>query len=360
MADNIESSSKKQKQETIKADTGKRRKEQFIEQLNEGDKVNDFFAIKMKSPPRPYKRGTWFNILSSDKTGEISIKYWGGENKEQVKKLYESLQIGDVIKVRNGVYEIYADKPQISINEDKGSMTKLVPGEYDVKDFLPTLENEKIDKLTKKLIDEIENMEDKQLKNLLNSFFKDQKFLQEFIHAPSAMTHHHNYIGGNLEHTSNVVELCKKITTMYHHINKDLLITGAILHDVGKIKEYKTTASIDKTSEGNFIGHIVIGDRWIKEKIQKIREKGGTFSDEKEIHLSHMILSHHGKYEYGSPRMPKTIEACILHQADNMDAQVKNFIQHIKEGRKMTDEKWAFLYDSEVGRKRNMYLGKDY
>jgi 3'-5' exoribonuclease len=127
---------------------------------------------------------------------------------------------------------------------------------------------------------------------------------------------------------------------------------------VGKLKEYQIKASIDKTSEGNFIGHIVIGDRWIREKISELRENKIEFDKNLENYLCHMILSHHGKYEYGSPKMPKIIEACVLFQADLMDSQIKNFIQNFEENKKNTDEEWAFIWDSDYGSKRPMYLGK--
>jgi 3'-5' exoribonuclease len=195
------------------------------------------------------------------------------------------------------------------------------------------------------------------MKSLLASFFDDHKFVKEFAHSPSAMTHHHNYVGGNLEHTIGVIRLCKNICEMYPGINKDLVVTGAILHDVGKLKEYKFTAAIDKTEEGNFIGHIVIGDRWIREKIAELKSKGKEFDQDLENHLCHLILSHHGKYEWGAPRMPKTIEACVLHQADLMDSQVKNYMQNIEEIRRSTDEDWAFVWDSDLGKKRIVYLG---
>ena len=144
---------------------------------------------------------------------------------------------------------------------------------------------------------------------------------------------------------------------MYPGIDKDLVITGAILHDIGKIKEYVTTAAIDKSDVGNFIGHIVMGDRWLREKIEDLRKKDVDFSVDLENRLCHIILSHHGKYEYGSPRLPKTIEAMVVHAADMMDSQVKNFIQHIEDGRKSTEDDWVFIWDSNAGMKRPMYVG---
>jgi len=350
---------KKDEQTMIKTDTGKRKKEQFVENLREGDVVNDLYAVKIKNPPRSYKRGTWFGFVATDKTGEINIKFWGGENKDRVKRLYDSFKVGDVIQVRLGNVEIYEEKPQISINETTGGLRRCGSGEYDVSDFIPSLDDEKIKELLTVLKKNISGVENTQLKDLLDLFFNDSEFVKEYSHSPSAITHHHNYVGGNLEHSVGVVRLCKNICEMYENINKDLAITGAILHDIGKLKEYKAGAAIEKTAEGNFIGHIVMGDRWIREKVAELREKGKDFDSDLEDKLCHIILSHHGRYEYGSPRMPKTIEAAVIHAADMMDSQVKNFIQTIEEGRKTSEDDWAFIWDSDYGQKRPMYLGED-
>lgn len=345
-------------QTMIKADTGKRKKEQFIEILREGDIVNDLFAVKLKRPPRTYKKGIWFNFVASDKTGEIGVKFWGGDNKDRIKRLYESFKVGDVVQIRTGSVEIYEEKPEISINEKTGGLRRCSPDEYDIKDFTPALLEDEIDKLFEKILTDIRTIENDQLKDLLTSFFNDKDFVKAFKNSPSAITHHHNYVGGNLEHTVGVVRLCKNICEMYPAINRDLAITGAILHDIGKLKEYKTTAAIDKTDEGNFIGHIVIGDRWIREKIEKLRKSGKPFDKNLENQISHIILSHHGKYEYGSPRLPKIVEACVIHQADLMDSQVKNFIQGIEESKKNTEDEWVYVWDQDIGKKRAMYLGE--
>lgn len=359
MADILNYNKRKDEQTMIETDTGKRKKEQFIENLREGDIVNDFFAIKIKNPPRAYKRGTWFSLVVTDKTGDIDVKFWGGDNKDRVKRLYDSFKTGEVIQIRLGNVEIYEEKPQISINETTGGIRRCNPKEYDVSDFIPALEEERIKELFDVVKEEMKSVENEQLKDLLTLFFDDSDFVKDYIHSPSAITHHHNYVGGNLEHTVGVIRLCNNICEMYPGINRDLVITGAILHDIGKLNEYEATAAIDKTSEGNFIGHIVMGDRWIKDKIIELKNKGKDFDLDLENKLCHIILSHHGRYEFGSPRIPTTIEACVVHQADLMDSQVKNFIQKIEESRKNTDEEWAFIWDSDVGMKRQMYLGED-
>jgi 3'-5' exoribonuclease len=348
---------KKKEQTMIKTDIGKRKKEQFVENLREGDEVNDFFAVKLKTPIKPYKRGNWFTFIASDKTGEISVKFWGGDNKDRIKRLHDSFSIGDIVQIRSGNVELYEEKPQISINETVGGIRKCTPSEYDVSDFIPSLTEERIFELyeyIKKYIGEIKN---KQIKNLLELFFNDPEFVESYIHSPSAITHHHNYVGGNLEHAVGVIRLCLNICEMYPDIDKDLVVCGAILHDIGKLKEYVYNASIDKTDDGNFIGHIVIGDRWIREKIDELKNNGNNFSTELETKLSHIILSHHGKYEFGSPRLPIIIEACVLHYADLMDSQVKNFKQKVEDAKKTTDDKWVFLYDADEGKKRSFFLG---
>jgi len=296
----IDSFEKKHEEQTmIEVDTGKRKKEQFIENLREGDPVNDLFAVKMKNPPRGYRKGTMFGLVVSDKTGEINVKFWGGENRDRIKRLYDSFKVGDVVQIRSGNVEIYIDKPQISINETSGGIRKCKPNEYDVSDFVPALEKGRIKNLLKEIEKHIESINNNHLKNLLKSFFGF------------------------------------------------LLISG-----------YHTTASIDKTKDGNFIGHIVIGDRWIREKIGELRKKGEDFNKDLESFLCHMILSHHGKYEFGSPRMPKIVEACVLFQADLMDSQVKHYIQKLEENRKNTDDDWAYIWDSDLGSRRPMLLGE--
>lgn len=348
---------KKKEQTMIQTDDSKKSKEQFIENLREGDVLNDFFAVKIKNPPRSYKKGTWFDFIATDKTGEIGVKFWGGDNKERVRRLYDSFQVGDVIQIRSGHVEVYEDRLQVSVNETAGGLRRCGPKEYEVRDFIPSLPEETIQELYEFIEKQFKKIENEQLKNLLTLFFDDKDFVKEFNHAPSAISHHHNYVGGNLEHTAGVVRLCNIICEQYPEVNKDIVITGAILHDIGKLKEYTYGATVDKSEEGNFIGHIVIGDRWVKEKIEELRKSGKKFDKELEDQLTHLMLSHHGRYEWGSPKMPKTIEACVVHQADLMDSQVKNFMQHIEDSKNTTEDKWTFVYDSDIKKKRLLYVG---
>jgi len=347
---------KQNEQAMIHTDDGKRKKEQFIEDLKEGDTINDMFSVKVKTAPRAYRRGTMFDFIAIDKTGDIAVKYWGGDNKDRVKRLFNSFQSGDVIHIRHGNVEVYNEKLQVSINEKTGGVRKCVDDEYEKSDFVQALSKAMINRLFKEVTSFIEEIENKDLRLLLDTFFNDPEFEFAYKNSPSAITHHHNYVGGNMQHCVGVARLCQNISKMYPGLNKDLLITGALLHDVGKLKEYETTTSIQKTSIGNFIGHIVIGDRWIRETAEKIREKGSSFDEGLEGLLCHMILSHHGHLEYGSPSIPKIPEAIVLFHADYMDSQVKNFLQHLDDARTNSDENWAYVYDSNLGMKRAIFL----
>ncbi|UCH71672.1 MAG: hypothetical protein JSW62_04540, partial [Thermoplasmatales archaeon] len=175
MSDLYKYEGKKDEQTLIEADTGKRKKEQFVENLREGDVVNDIYAVKIKNPPRPYKRGTWFGLVATDKTGEINIKFWGGDNKERVKRLYDSFKVGDVVQVRLGNVEIYEEKPQISINETSGGLRRCSPNEYDVSDFITSLDEANIKDFFEVLKKDIKTIENTQLIALLDLFFSDSE-----------------------------------------------------------------------------------------------------------------------------------------------------------------------------------------
>ena len=326
-----ENNIKREIQATILPQDDKKRKKQFINTLEEGVEVNDLFAVKSKKSPRSYKKGTWFDIVVSDKTGDIRVKFWGGEDKEKVQRLYNSFDVGDVISIRSGMVEYYEDTLQISVNEGRGDIIKCAPDEYSLEDFIADLGKEKIESLYAFVKEEISGVENQYLRSLLDMFFKDEKFVEKFKHTPSALMYHHNYIGGNLEHTVGVIKICHTLCEIYSSLNKDLLLTGAILHDIGKIGEYRWSTIIDRTEDGNMIGHIIIGDRMIREKINELRKNGNSFPYDLEKQLSHLILSHHGKLEWGSPVIPKTAEACALHYADLTDSHVKNYIQKLDE-----------------------------
>lgn len=308
-------------------------KNQFIDELEDGSAVNSVFAVKYKKPPSKYKRGkkgSWFEIRLSDKTGEITARYWG-KDLVSTDELYKSFEKDDVLYIR-GRTEMYKEKLQISI--ESGGIRKCSPSEYSIEDFVKKSEN--IDELFDELMEMIESI-DEPFKGLLSKFFDDNSFIEKFKKAPAAMHRHQNYVGGLLEHSLNVAKICDKICEV-HELDRNLLLTGAILHDIGKIKELKVTTSIDVSIEGMLKGHIIAGLEMLKEKMD-----GMNLTENLKFKLSHLLLSHHGKREYGSPKTPQFPEALALYYADELDAKIDYSLRLKREAK--TEDPWIWTKD---------------
>jgi 3'-5' exoribonuclease len=313
-------------------DKGKRRKRQFIADLKDGDIINDMFAVKFKKPPKPYERGYYFEIRASDRTGEVTVKYWGGD-KESVLKLYDSFNKGDVIHITGSVVEY---KNRIEIAMDESNLLRVVPREeFYLEDFVGFSKKD-VAKMRATLLDFVEKVKNPYLKALLESFFKDEEFMKKFSEAPAAMHHHQNYLGGLIEHTLNVARLASSIYEIHPDMDYDLLITGALLHDVGKIKEFEVNTSIDVSREGMLLGHIVIGKDMVNERISEIE----GFPENLSLKLQHIILSHHGKNIYGSPKEPQLPEAMAIYMADELDAKLDLMIRYKSEAQ--TEDPWIW------------------
>ena len=317
-------------------------KEQFIRDLKEGDRVLSFFLVKHKQLEafRDRTRGQFLTLSLSDKTGQVLARVW-----ERAPELAETFQEGDVVKVL-GEAEEYLGRLQVIVD-------KLRPAkedEYELEDFLPHTERD-IEEMLTTVRETIASVENPYLRALLDRFFADQEFVAAFCQAPSARRIHHAYLGGVLEHTVEVIQLCQTVLTLYPQINRDLLMTGALLHDVGKTQEFTYQRDIDYSDEGRLLGHVVLSERMITERMAEIPD----FPPELALRLRHLVVSHHGRYEWGSPRRPKTLEACALHYIDNLDAQVNRFAQIIAARRDKT-KPWT-EYDTLL--KRYLYAGEE-
>lgn len=306
---------------------------QFVKDLELGKKVESKFSVKYRHPPREYMNGFMFVIGLADKTGEIEAMYWGGKNLEKVKNVYENFREGDVVYV-SGIVGEFRDKLKIDVNEGEGIVRKT--DEYGIEDFIAESEKS-IEEMASKLKESINSIGDSYLRSLLNSFFGDARFFEEFKKAPAAMYIHHACIGGLLEHTLGVVKLCEAACSIYPKMDRELVLTGAILHDIGKLKEFKVTTNIEISEEGMLRGHIIIGDELVQEKIKNIR----GFPEALRLKLSHIILSHHGSNEYQSPRKPEFPEAVAVHYADELDAKLYQYME-IKEKAKESNDFRAY------------------
>jgi len=308
----------------------------YVSDLKNGDTVTSTFSIKYKKPPKKYSGGYMFEARLADKSGEITAKYWGGGDEEAVSRVYESFDTEDVIEVTGRVSE-FRGKLEVAL-DDKSTLKKLDPLEYDLADFIATTEKD-IPEMYSKIKSKIDSVDDHNLKSLLLSFFDDPDFSEKFNKSPGSMSRHQNYVGGLLEHTLNVTEICEKILEIHPKLDRNLLITGAILHDIGKIYEYTVSTNIDVSREGMLRGHLIIGESMAVEKIKHIPE----FPKKLALKVSHMILSHHGQHEYGSPKKPQLPEAFALYYADELDAKV-SYVIHLKEDAR-TEDPWVYTRD---------------
>ncbi|MCF8068654.1 MAG: HD domain-containing protein [Desulfobacterales bacterium] len=289
-------------------------KKQFMDTLSAGDLVDDLFALAEKTIARKRDGNNYMNVKLQDKTGNIKGVVW-----DNVDQISENVSSGDVVHVQGSVSE-YKGVLQLVVK----SMSPCDGGRIDPADFLPATSRD-IGKMFDRLLTIIETVESEDIKNLLDAFFKDPEFVKKFKTAPAAKLMHHAYIGGLLEHTLSMSILVDKVAGHYGQVDRDLLLAGAMLHDIGKIKELEYDLQIDYSDQGRMLSHIIIGVEMINERLATI----DAFPEEKACLLKHMIISHHGSREFGSPEPPKTIEAVLLNYIDEMDAKVtaiRNFM----------------------------------
>jgi len=281
-------------------------KEIFLKNIKQGEKVSSSFLVAEKNMAFSLKGSPYLNVRLKDKTGELDGKVWDNaiEFDQQFKK-------GDIIYIE-GKAANYKNSIQISIVK----ITKNAWEDVDPTDYLPAAQGDVV-AMFNEILTYVENIQTKPLQALLQAFFHDQKTAELFQRAPAAKGFHHIYLGGLLEHTLSVVRLLEKAADHYPGLNKDMIITGGILHDIGKIYEFSYDTIIDYSDEGRLIGHIVMGVEMINKKIATIDD----FPPQLALELRHIILSHHGEFEYGSPKRPKTLEALVVHYIDDLDAK---------------------------------------
>jgi 3'-5' exoribonuclease len=286
----------------------------YVKNIEAGDRINDRFLVTEKNMAVSQKGSPYLNLRLRDKTGEIEGRVW--ENAAHLNRIFQK---GDVIEVRSRAVN-YRNITQLSISQ----IAKMEDSDTNPADYSPASKSD-IDEMFQELMFFVEKITTPSLKELLTSIFSDDKILYAFKKAPAAKGLHHFYIGGLLEHTLSVTRLLDLTANHYNRINKDLLITGGILHDIGKIHELSYKKIIDYTDVGRLIGHIVIGLELIDEKIASIKD----FPEQLALELKHIVLSHHGALEYGSPKRPKTLEALIVNMIDDLDAKVNAFQEFI-------------------------------
>jgi len=299
----------------------------YIKDFKAGEEIITFLALRKLELKSKSDGGKFLRIELGDKSGRIGGVIW-----EQVDQLYPQLSVGKIVKIK-GVVESYQDVLRLKIEK----IRLANEGEYDKGDFIPVVEKDR-QALLNKIKAAIEEMNNPFLKKLLTLFFGDPQFEKVFINAVGGKLWHHAYIGGLLEHTVNVMEFCRRAADLYKLVDKDLLLAGAILHDIGKVREYEYSSYIDFSDEGRLRGHIVIGDEMVREKIKEIL----NFPPELKKKLSHLILAHQGFLEFGSPVVPMMLESLILFYADELDAKANAFCRIIQRNlAERPDKRWS-------------------
>ena len=289
----------------------------YINELREGETVVGHYLCKSKQTLKSRAGKSYYSLKLQDKTGLLDGKVWDLNNE------IKSFEENDFIKIE-GTVLIYNNEPQINIRR----IRKSQEGEYNPMDYIPSTDKD-TEEMYKKLMGYISSVNDKYIKALLNQIFMKNDFvLQNLKKHSAARTLHHGYLGGLLEHTLSVTEICDFMSGRYKKVNRDILICTAMLHDIGKIYELSQFPVNEYTDDGQILGHIFIGAEMVHDAASKIE----GFPKNLESLIKHSILAHHGEYEYGSPELPKTIEAFILHCADNMDAKVKAFEEAVESG----------------------------
>ncbi|MDY7030687.1 MAG: HD domain-containing protein [Thermodesulfobacteriota bacterium] len=297
----------------------------FIEDIRENDRLEAIFLVKEKHMAVSKNGKPYLNLKLGDRTGEMSARVW--DNAEYFSSLFEK---DDFIKVKSRTSRYQNDLQLVLFDLEKCSVDQVF-----IDEFLPKTDKN-IERMFRDLVEICNGVKNSYLRELLHLFFEDEEFTRQFKIAPAAKGLHHVYIGGLLEHSFCVAKLILDVVKHYNKINADLLLTGGILHDIGKIHELSYERSFDYTDEGRLLGHITIGVEMIEDKIVEIAD----FPSELAMLLKHLILSHHGHYEFGSPKRPKTIEALILYYLDDMDAKIRGFQQFI-EKEKHKSSKWT-------------------
>ncbi len=297
----------------------------YVKDIKKGDKIAETFLVAEKNMAFSQKGLPYLNLRLKDKSGEIDSKVW--ENAVELDRLFKK---GDIIFIEGNAAS-YKNAIQLSIFTIKTTPCE----EIEPADYLPFV-NKDVNAMFDEIISYIDKIQNEHLKELLHVFFREENNADLFKRAPAAKGFHHIYLGGLLEHTLSVVRLLEKVSEHYPKLNKDMLIAGGIFHDIGKIHEFTYQSLIDYSDEGRLIGHIVMGVEMINKVIASLPD----FPEQLSLELRHLLLSHHGEFEFGSPKRPKTLEALAVHYIDDLDAKLNAFETFISDSSK-DDSNWS-------------------
>jgi 3'-5' exoribonuclease len=315
----------------------------FVSQLAHNEAVQQVFLASEKQL-RPNKNGNlYLQVDLSDRSGAINARMWNASDDD-----YRAFENGDFVVV-DGATQLFQGNMQLIANR----IRRARPDEVCEADFM-TLQSADVDRMRDRLVEILAKIETPPLQRLVKAFVDDEVFMDKFCRAPAGMKNHHAYKSGLLEHVVSLMELVLVVAPKYPHLNQDKLLVGAFLHDAAKVDELSFERDIAYTDEGQMLGHMIMGVSMVDAKVAECVRKDGMPMPEKLIvEIKHMIVSHHGEYEYGSSKLPMTLEAVALHHLDNLDAKIASFTQLMKDCPNV-DSPWT-QYFTQLGRK--LYKG---
>lgn len=280
----------------------------YITDLKEGQQLNDLFLVSKKNLAETKSGNPYLALTLMDRTGEIEARAW-----DNAARLDAIAEVGRIVAVE-GQVKPFRDQLQLNIT----NLSPVAEGSIDLSHFMPA-SRRGVSEMQAELAGLIASVTDPGLSTLLTGLFRE-KLLEEFSRAPAAKMMHHACLGGLLEHSLSVAGLALKICEHYRQLDRDLLLAGALLHDLGKIREFSyASVPFDYTDQGRLIGHLVLGAEMVRHQAESVPELAPARLDQ----LLHLILSHHGRFEFGSPCLPMTSEAILLHHLDDMDAKME-------------------------------------
>lgn len=317
-------------------------KSPYVSELRPNQVFTTIFLVHVKDVRQKKSGDPYLSLLLGDRTGEIEAKMW-----DNVAEVLETFERDDFVKVK-GLLQIFQNRPQLTIHK----MAKVLESDLDLADYFPASERD-TEQMLAELRAIVDGITNPHLRGLLCAFLDDEAFARLYRTAPAAKHVHHAYLGGLIEHVLSVCHLCRATAAHYNYIDLDLLLAGAVLHDAGKVAELTYDRSFGYSAEGQLLGHIVIGLRMLNDKVACLPD----FPPKLRTLLEHMIVSHHGELEFGSPKVPLFPEALLLHHLDNLDSKMECMRAMVAKDRHV-DGCWT-AYNSSLDRsvlKKTKYL----
>lgn len=293
----------------------------YVNQLANGDSVDEVFLVADKQLRANRQGNLYLHLELRDKSGSIGARLWNASE-----NLARTFEPGDFLHTK-GKVQVFQGALQVILSH----IESIDPTSIDAEDFLPQ-STQNVAKLTAKLREILFGMSNPHLRALAECFLIDDEFLRKFTSAPAGIKNHHAYQAGLLEHVVTLLTIADRISDLYPDVDKDLLLTGIFLHDIGKVDELSYDRAFGYTDEGQLLGHLVMGVEMLRDKVeQTVDLTGEPFPAELLLRLKHMIVSHHGSHEFGSPKLPMTPEAIALNCLDNLDAKIHTFTREIRD-----------------------------